>query len=131
MKHSDLKKQWTLTSTYKTMSGPFGDSRMNLGLRFFGSTFLILLCAVSQLPQSQQKESGQRPSDSIPAPSPGQGGTSLPNANPFPSTYRPFPARTTLIRNATIMTAAGPSIPNGSVLLREGKIAAVGRSIDA
>ena len=105
---------------------------MNLGLRFFGSTFLILLCAVSQLPQSQQsKDSGQRPSDSIPAPSPGQGGTSLPNANPFPSTYRPFPGRTTLIRNATIMTAAGRSIPNGSVLLREGKIAAVGRSIDA
>src|SRR5947207_11140184 len=104
---------------------------MNLGLRFFGSTFLILLCAVSQLPQSQQKESGQRPSDSIPAPSPGPGGTSLPNANPFPSTYRTFPSRTTLIRNATIMTAAGPSIKNGSVLLRDGKIVAVGASVNA
>ena len=104
---------------------------MNLGFRFFGSTFLILLCAVSQLPQSQQSKESGRPSDSIPAPPPGQGGTSLPNANPFPSTYRPFPGRTTLIRNATIMTAAGPSIPNGSVLLRDGKIAAIGRTIDA
>src|SRR5437762_3059436 len=111
------------------MSGPFGGRHMNRGLRFFGSIFLILVCAGSQLPKSQQsKEAGQRPADSTPAPPPGQGSTSLPNANPFPSTYRPFPGRTTLIRNTTIMTAAGPSIPNGSVLLREGKIAAVGRS---
>src|SRR5687768_17664127 len=40
---------------------------------------------------------------------------STPNANPFPSTYTPFPSRPTVIRNATIMTAAGPTIRNGSV----------------
>src|SRR6266850_1102036 len=49
----------------------------------------------------------------------------------FASICRPFPGRTTLIRNATIMTAAGASIPNGSVLLRVGKIAAVGASVNA
>jgi len=50
----------------------------------------------------------------------------MPNADPFPSTYKPFPRRTTLIRHVTIMTAAGPAIPDGSVLLRDGKIVAVG-----
>lgn len=34
-----------------------------------------------------------------------------------------------LIENATVWTMAGPPIPGGSVLVREGKIAAVGRDI--
>jgi imidazolonepropionase-like amidohydrolase len=49
----------------------------------------------------------------------------------FPSTYAPLPSRTTLIRNATILTAAGPAIPNGSILLRDGKVAAVGTNVAA
>jgi len=62
---------------------------------------------------------------------PGIGALSLPNANPFPSTYVPFPSHTTLIRNATIMTAAGPTMQNASILLRDGKIVAVGTSVTA
>ena len=61
----------------------------------------------------------------------GRGGTSTPNADPFPSTYVPFPARTTVIRNVNILTAAGPLIRNGAILLQNGKIAAVGASVDA
>ena len=61
----------------------------------------------------------------------GPGAVSSPNANPFPSTYQPFASRPTVIRNVTILTAAGPRIENGSVLLRDGKIAAVGPSVDA
>src|SRR5215208_5047993 len=53
---------------------------------------------------------------------PGAGAVSTPNADPFPSTYRVFPSRVTVIRNATILTAAGPAIPNGTVVLRDGKI---------
>ena len=98
-------------------------------LRFVASACLMLACVTAQFPQAQSP--AQKGSDSTPATPPGPGGTSLPNANPFPSTYRPFPSRTTLIRNATIMTAAGPSIKNGSVLLREGKIVAVGTSVSA
>ena len=60
-----------------------------------------------------------------------EGGLSIPNADPFPSTYKPFPSRTTVIRNVTILTAAGPAIHGGSVLLRDGKIAAVGASVTA
>ena len=59
------------------------------------------------------------------------GELSLPNANPFPSTYRPFPSRPTVIRNVTILTAAGPAIRNGSVLLEGGKIRQVGASVTA
>src|SRR5215510_3928690 len=107
------------------------ESKMNLIIRVVVCACLLLAFATQQLPQTpQQRESGTGTSQAAasPAPSPGPGGTSLPNADPFPSTYKPFPRRTTLIRNATIMTAAGPTIANGSVLLRDGKIAAVGAS---
>jgi len=51
--------------------------------------------------------------------------------DPFPSTYKPFPSQTTLIRNATIFTGTGEQIDGGSVLLMDGKVAEIGRSISA
>jgi imidazolonepropionase-like amidohydrolase len=51
--------------------------------------------------------------------------------DPYPSTYRPFPSAPTLLRGGTVMTAAGQVIPNGQVLLVDGKIAAVGATVDA
>src|SRR4029077_2003363 len=51
--------------------------------------------------------------------------------NPYASTYQPGPAKTTVIRNATILTAAGPQIDRGSVLLQNGKVVAVGQTVDA
>jgi imidazolonepropionase-like amidohydrolase len=80
------------------------------------------------------------PSSSTTAPGPardsaqsdvGRGSTSIPNADPFPSTYVPFPARTTVIRNVNILTAAGPLIRNGAILLQNGKVAAVGATVSA
>ncbi|HSU13325.1 amidohydrolase [Longimicrobium sp.] len=50
---------------------------------------------------------------------------------PFPSTYRPFASTPTLIRGGTVMTAAGQVIPNGQVLMVDGKIAAVGATVTA
>jgi imidazolonepropionase-like amidohydrolase len=61
----------------------------------------------------------------------GPGSRSVPNADPFPSTYTPFPSRPTLIRNVNIFTAAGPLIRNGAILLQDGRIAAVGATVDA
>src|SRR5947207_811863 len=61
----------------------------------------------------------------------GRGATSTPNADPFPSTYTPFPSRTTVIRNVNILTAAGPLIRNGAILIQNGKIAAVGPTVSA
>ena len=49
--------------------------------------------------------------------------------DPFPSTYQPFPSRSTLIQGATVLTAEGPTIRNGSVLIVDGRIAAVGANV--
>ncbi len=52
-------------------------------------------------------------------------------ADPWASTYRAPQSRPTVIRNATILTAAGPAIERGALLLRDGKIAAIGQTVDA
>ena len=70
-------------------------------------------------------------SSAKPAPPPGPGALSLPNADPFPSTYQVRPTRPTIIRNVNIFTGAGPLIRGGSLLLRDGKVAAVGLSVQA
>src|SRR2546423_5467061 len=95
------------------------------------ATFGLLLTFATQLVPQYPTPSPSPQASPSPAPSPGPGGVSLPNADPFPSTYKPFPRRVTLIKNATIMTAAGPTIAKGSVLLRDGKIAAVGTNLTA
>ena len=48
----------------------------------------------------------------------------------YTSTYKPLASSPTLITNATVLTAAGDRIEGGSVLMRDGKIAAVGRQLD-
>ena len=47
----------------------------------------------------------------------------------YPSTYRRHPNPPVLIRNATIMTATGQEIANGSILLKDGRIVAVGAKV--
>lgn len=49
----------------------------------------------------------------------------------YASTYEPMPSEPVLITNATIYIGNGEKIDNGSVLLRDGRIAAVGADIDA
>jgi imidazolonepropionase-like amidohydrolase len=52
-------------------------------------------------------------------------------ADPYASTYKPRPSAPVLITHATVLTAAGDRIEDGSVLLRDGKIAGVGRDLQA
>jgi imidazolonepropionase-like amidohydrolase len=63
-------------------------------------------------------------------PVPGKGGLSTPRDDPFPSTYKAPVSPAFAIRNATLLTAAGPIVRNGTVLVRDGKIVAVGASVD-
>jgi imidazolonepropionase-like amidohydrolase len=49
----------------------------------------------------------------------------------YPSTYARRPFRPVLIRNATVLTAAGPELGNASVLIQDGKVAAIGTSLAA
>ena len=84
-------------------------------------------CATSKGPGAQAPSPARAAADSASA-APGPGALSTPNADPFPSTYKPFPSKPTLIQNVTIFTAAGPRIENGALLMRDGKIVAVASS---
>ena len=68
--------------------------------------------------------------DTVASAPPGAGMLSAPNADPFPSTYTPYPSKPTVIQHATILTAAGPAIHDGTVVLRDGRIVAVGTTVD-
>jgi imidazolonepropionase-like amidohydrolase len=46
--------------------------------------------------------------------------------DPYPSTYRPYPGVTTAIVNATIFDGEGGRIDNGTIVLAEGRIQAIG-----
>ena len=68
---------------------------------------------------------------SAPAAAPQAAGGPPAAANVYASTYTPLPSRTTLIANATILTAAGAPIERGAILLQDGRIAAVGPAVTA
>lgn len=53
------------------------------------------------------------------------------NPDPFPSTYKPLPGQPTAIVGATVLTATGAKIANGTVLIRDGKIEKVGAGLAA
>ncbi len=48
------------------------------------------------------------------------------NKNPFPSTYKPYPGEPTALVGATVFDGAGGRIENGTVLLADGKVVAIG-----
>ncbi|HMT45872.1 MAG TPA: amidohydrolase [Novosphingobium sp.] len=48
---------------------------------------------------------------------------------PYPSTYRARPEPDTAIVNASILTATGTRIDNGTILMAQGRIVAVGRDV--
>jgi imidazolonepropionase-like amidohydrolase len=101
----------------------------------------VIACSLAVLLEASQAPVPTAPSDSQSSrraeesdekkPPPGRGGVSSPNDDPFPSTYQVPQSKPYVIRNVTIMTAAGPSIRGGSVLVQDGRIAAVGTLIDA
>jgi imidazolonepropionase-like amidohydrolase len=51
--------------------------------------------------------------------------------DPYPSTYRAIAATPVLITGATVLTGSGERLDNADVLLRDGKVAAVGTALDA
>jgi len=46
--------------------------------------------------------------------------------DPYPSTYNPYPGQATAVRNVTIFDGEGGRIDNGTVLLTNGKVEAIG-----
>lgn len=51
--------------------------------------------------------------------------------DPFPSTYQPLPSVPTLIQHVTLYTGTGEEVDDGDVLLKDGKVAAVGKGLKA
>ena len=102
------------------------------------AVFLLLAAACTPTPSSQTPTPAAGPAAAPGAAAtpqrpggPGAGAVIAPLADPFPSTYRAFPSRPTVIRNVNLLTAAGPLVRNGAILLRDGKIVAVGPTVDA
>jgi imidazolonepropionase-like amidohydrolase len=62
---------------------------------------------------------------------PAKGPSSSEERPQYPSTYQRHANPPVVIRNATIMTAAGQEIAGGSILLRDGRIVAVGATVEA
>ena len=63
----------------------------------------------------------------VPVPSIAQQTSAAPwTVDPFPSTYQPLPRSDLMLRHATILDGAGNRIEDGDLLLRDGKVAAVG-----
>lgn len=85
--------------------------------RFVGLSLVAAVLLVLQ----QDTPSAQQPSPPQAKPEPA--------VNTYGSTYRPFPSRATVIRNATILTAAGPALERGAILIENGKISAVGQTV--
>lgn len=54
----------------------------------------------------------------------------LPDPNPYPSTYVRYPSGDVAITGATILLGTGEKIENGTIILADGKIAAVGAAGD-
>jgi imidazolonepropionase-like amidohydrolase len=89
--------------------------------------------------------SGRAPAPSTPTPAPAPASStasapSLPVPAPdtlsvdrpqYPSTYKRRANPPVLIRNATVLTAAGQELSNASVLFRDGKVVAVGAGVQA
>jgi len=76
------------------------------------------------------------PGKSPPAGSSSQAAAPLPlgldpaaNKDPFPSTYRPLPGRAVALVGATVLTGTGARVEDGTVLIKDGRIAAVGSGL--
>src|SRR5262249_7121626 len=101
-------------------------------IRFLWASVAAILLAVglqaqtNKGTQSQTQPQADKSASETPPPPPGKGALSKPNDDPFPSTYHAPAAKPFAITNATILTAAGPTIQRGTIVVREGKIAAVG-----
>jgi imidazolonepropionase-like amidohydrolase len=50
-------------------------------------------------------------------------------ADPFPSTYRPLPRSDLLIMHAIVLDGAGARIADGEVLVRDGRVVAIGQHL--
>jgi imidazolonepropionase-like amidohydrolase len=93
------------------------------------SAALLLAGLAAGCASAGARQTGATPPASQTAPA-GRDSTSVDRAQ-YPSTYKRHANPPVVIRNATIMTATGQEIQGGSILFREGRIVAVGATVEA
>jgi imidazolonepropionase-like amidohydrolase len=84
----------------------------------FGRTAAHLVAGLALLAASAAGTAATKPAAAPKAPPPA--------ADPYPSTYKPYPGEPTAIVGATVFDGTGAEIASGTVLLRDGRIVAVG-----
>ena len=74
---------------------------------------------------------GCAPALAAPSDAPATGKPSRFVQDPYPSTYRAIATGPVLIHNATVLTGTGERLDGADVLMRDGKVVAVGAALDA
>ena len=82
-------------------------------------------CATTAPPTKSAEASASATPPARPKPLP-PGLDPLVRADAFPSTYKPMPSRPTAVVGASVFTGTGQLIENGVVLVKDGKVEAVG-----
>ena len=98
-------------------------------MRYFAAGFGLILFAGCASGGARTTSSGAPPAASAAAAAPQDTAGGI--GPQYPSTYQRHPNPPVIIRNATIMTAAGQEIQGGSILFKDGRIVAVGTSVQA
>jgi imidazolonepropionase-like amidohydrolase len=79
---------------------------------------LLLLAGCAANAPPKPASAGSKPAEVVTIP-----------ADPWPSTYKPYPGVTTVIRNATVYDGTGKLFSPGSVRIENGRIAEIGASV--
>ena len=97
-----------------------------------GKRFGMTTVAMVALLSGCATDGGARPASASAAPTKSGPGLNKGYAHdPYPSTYKPYPGVPTLVTHVTIFDGEGGRIDNGSALFADGKIVAIGQTLDA
>jgi len=96
-----------------------------MGMRIGRVSGLAIALGLSACAASDAKP--QTTASAAPAKQPGK----TYNHDPYPSTYKPYPGVPTLVTNVTIFDGEGGKIDRGQILFADGKIVAIGESVQA
>ncbi|MFT6331562.1 MAG: hypothetical protein ACJAYN_003519, partial [Bermanella sp.] len=86
------------------------NTKLKLGLALAVSVALVTGCSSDKQEEKQQSVTGI-------------------DKNPFPSTYQKIDSKPIVINNVTILDGIGGKIEDGEILLQDGVIVAVGKSV--
>jgi imidazolonepropionase-like amidohydrolase len=116
------------------VAGP-GPARAGLMIAACSTMTVLLAGCASTSPQAGAPVAARAPQSTAAAAGVSATATAVPPisiaTDPYPSTYRAPPHEPTLLRGATVLTGTGERLDDADVLMVDGKIAGVGRGLQA